>query len=186
MHSLWFLLLMMMGMVVSHVLQYVHIIFKLFKYVHVCLFRYHLDIFQLYAIGWNWTVTLASPKTKYPHEKWLVCCVTNQSKVVYDSGVSLYKCCIWMCMCLWGVENLHGNLQHFLTFSLWIGLMQELSGDNAQHFFRHCYVHNLCPLAFFALSGRNLTPAELKVCTLRMMAKWNTFDSNSISDISDG
>lgn len=41
--------------------------------------------------------------------------------------------------------------------------MEELSGANAEHFFRNCYVHNLCPLAFFTASGRNLTPAELKV-----------------------
>lgn len=43
------------------------------------------------------------------------------------------------------------------------GLMQELCGDQAEHFFRNCFVHNLCPLAFFHTSGRNITPAELKV-----------------------
>lgn len=29
-------------------------------------------------------------------------------------------------------------------------------------FFRHCFVHNLCPLMFMASSGKNLTPPELK------------------------
>lgn len=42
------------------------------------------------------------------------------------------------------------------------GLMQELCGD-ADNFFRNCFVYNLCPLAFFQSSGKNITPAELKV-----------------------
>lgn len=42
------------------------------------------------------------------------------------------------------------------------GLMQDLCGE-AENFFNNCYVHNLCPLAFFHGSGRNITPAELKV-----------------------
>lgn len=42
------------------------------------------------------------------------------------------------------------------------GLMQEVCGE-AEHFFNNCFVHNLCPLAFFHASGRNITPAELKV-----------------------
>lgn len=42
------------------------------------------------------------------------------------------------------------------------GLMQDLCGD-AENFFQNCFVHNLCPLAFFHSSGRNITPAELKV-----------------------
>lgn len=43
------------------------------------------------------------------------------------------------------------------------GLMQEICGDNAEDFFRNCFVHNLCPLAFFHKLGKNITPAELKV-----------------------
>lgn len=43
------------------------------------------------------------------------------------------------------------------------GLMQELCGDKAEDFFHNCFVHNLCPLALFHASGRNITPAELKV-----------------------
>ncbi|KAM3877872.1 single-strand selective monofunctional uracil DNA glycosylase-like [Diretmus argenteus] len=30
-------------------------------------------------------------------------------------------------------------------------------------FFRHCFVHNLCPLIFMSASGKNLTPPELSV-----------------------
>uniref|UniRef100_UPI00358F53FA single-strand selective monofunctional uracil DNA glycosylase isoform X1 n=2 Tax=Myxine glutinosa TaxID=7769 RepID=UPI00358F53FA len=35
-----------------------------------------------------------------------------------------------------------------------------LCGDPAV-FFRHCYVHNYCPLAFLAASGKNITPPQL-------------------------
>ncbi|XP_051046025.1 single-strand selective monofunctional uracil DNA glycosylase isoform X2 [Phodopus roborovskii] len=40
------------------------------------------------------------------------------------------------------------------------GLFRNLCGQ-PHIFFRHCFVHNLCPLLFLAPSGRNLTPAEL-------------------------
>lgn len=30
-----------------------------------------------------------------------------------------------------------------------------------KRFFRHCFVHNLCPLIFMSASGKNLTPPEL-------------------------
>lgn len=40
------------------------------------------------------------------------------------------------------------------------GLFRALCGQ-PQVFFRHCFVHNLCPLLFLAPSGRNLTPADL-------------------------
>lgn len=39
---------------------------------------------------------------------------------------------------------------------------QELCGE-PHNFFRHCFVHNLCPLLFMAESGKNLTPPELRV-----------------------
>lgn len=42
------------------------------------------------------------------------------------------------------------------------GLIQEISRE-PEIFFRDCFVHNLCPLAFFHESGRNITPAEIKV-----------------------
>uniref|UniRef100_A0A8C4LSL6 Single-strand-selective monofunctional uracil-DNA glycosylase 1 n=1 Tax=Equus asinus TaxID=9793 RepID=A0A8C4LSL6_EQUAS len=40
------------------------------------------------------------------------------------------------------------------------GFFRNLCGQ-PEAFFRHCFVHNLCPLLFLAPSGRNLTPAEL-------------------------
>uniref|UniRef100_A0A8C0TA30 Single-strand-selective monofunctional uracil-DNA glycosylase 1 n=1 Tax=Canis lupus familiaris TaxID=9615 RepID=A0A8C0TA30_CANLF len=40
------------------------------------------------------------------------------------------------------------------------GFFQNLCGQ-PEVFFRHCFVHNLCPLLFLDPNGRNLTPAEL-------------------------
>ncbi|XP_067170143.1 single-strand selective monofunctional uracil DNA glycosylase [Apteryx mantelli] len=40
------------------------------------------------------------------------------------------------------------------------GLVRTLCPD-PRRFFRHCFVHNHCPLLFVARSGRNVTPAEL-------------------------
>ncbi|XP_036416014.1 single-strand-selective monofunctional uracil-DNA glycosylase 1 isoform X2 [Colossoma macropomum] len=40
------------------------------------------------------------------------------------------------------------------------GFFKELCGE-PDHFFRHCFVHNLCPLIFMRESGKNLTPPEL-------------------------
>ncbi|NXT52207.1 SMUG1 glycosylase, partial [Pluvianellus socialis] len=40
------------------------------------------------------------------------------------------------------------------------GLIRTLCPD-PRLFFRHCFVHNHCPLLFLASSGRNLPPAEL-------------------------
>lgn len=40
------------------------------------------------------------------------------------------------------------------------GFFRNLCGQ-PQVFFRHCFVHNLCPLLFLTPSGRNVTPAEL-------------------------
>ncbi|XP_060051185.1 single-strand selective monofunctional uracil DNA glycosylase isoform X2 [Erinaceus europaeus] len=40
------------------------------------------------------------------------------------------------------------------------GFFQKLCGQ-PEVFFRHCFVHNLCPLLFLAPGGRNLTPADL-------------------------
>lgn len=42
-------------------------------------------------------------------------------------------------------------------------LMRDIFHDNPDTFAAHNFVHNLCPLAFFAASGRNITPPELKV-----------------------
>ncbi|XP_078064572.1 single-strand selective monofunctional uracil-DNA glycosylase-like isoform X2 [Mustelus asterias] len=42
------------------------------------------------------------------------------------------------------------------------GLLKSLCGEGGPHaFFRCCFVHNLCPLAFLDAGGRNLTPADL-------------------------
>ncbi|XP_053172195.1 single-strand-selective monofunctional uracil-DNA glycosylase 1 [Scomber japonicus] len=40
------------------------------------------------------------------------------------------------------------------------GFFRKLCGEPAM-FFRHCFVHNLCPLIFMSTSGKNLTPPEL-------------------------
>lgn len=55
------------------------------------------------------------------------------------------------------------------------GLMQELAGDKAEDFFANCFVHNLCPLAFFHGTGRNITPAELKVMHYHIKLNGNYF-----------
>uniref|UniRef100_A0A3B4BDN3 Uracil-DNA glycosylase-like domain-containing protein n=1 Tax=Periophthalmus magnuspinnatus TaxID=409849 RepID=A0A3B4BDN3_9GOBI len=41
------------------------------------------------------------------------------------------------------------------------GYFRKLCPDPSL-FFRHCFVHNLCPLMFMSASGKNLTPPELK------------------------
>ncbi|XP_071349894.1 single-strand selective monofunctional uracil DNA glycosylase [Trachinotus anak] len=40
------------------------------------------------------------------------------------------------------------------------GFFRKLCGE-PELFFRHCFVHNLCPLIFMSVSGKNLTPPEL-------------------------
>lgn len=40
------------------------------------------------------------------------------------------------------------------------GFFRKLCGE-PELFFRHCFVHNLCPLIFISASGKNLTPPEL-------------------------
>lgn len=42
-------------------------------------------------------------------------------------------------------------------------LMRSMYGDEPAAFSRQCFVHNLCPLAFFGSRGRNVTPPELRV-----------------------
>lgn len=42
-------------------------------------------------------------------------------------------------------------------------LMRSIYGDDPAAFARQCFVHNLCPLAFFDRRGRNVTPPELPV-----------------------
>ncbi|XP_056156370.1 single-strand-selective monofunctional uracil-DNA glycosylase 1 [Lampris incognitus] len=40
------------------------------------------------------------------------------------------------------------------------GFFRKLCGEPAL-FFRHCFVHNLCPLIFMSATGKNLTPPDL-------------------------
>lgn len=40
------------------------------------------------------------------------------------------------------------------------GFFRKVCGE-PERFFRHCFVHNLCPLIFMSASGKNLTPPEL-------------------------
>lgn len=42
-------------------------------------------------------------------------------------------------------------------------LLETLCGDDPNGFFDQCFVYNYCPLAFFQSTGRNITPAEIKV-----------------------
>ena len=42
------------------------------------------------------------------------------------------------------------------------GILEELCGE-PENFFRHCFVYNICPLAFLHSTGRNITPPEIKV-----------------------
>lgn len=41
------------------------------------------------------------------------------------------------------------------------GVLEELCGT-PENFFRHCFVYNICPLAFLNATGRNITPPEIK------------------------
>lgn len=45
---------------------------------------------------------------------------------------------------------------------LFWGLLEEVFND-AEHFFRFGFVHNLCPLAYMNKAGANITPAEFRV-----------------------
>lgn len=42
------------------------------------------------------------------------------------------------------------------------GLIRQICGC-PEKFFKHCFVYNICPLAFLSKSGANVTPAEIKV-----------------------
>lgn len=48
-------------------------------------------------------------------------------------------------------------------------LFQTLCGENPNGFFDKCFIYNYCPLAFFQSSGRNITPAELKVTAIKLL-----------------
>ncbi|KAM7422397.1 hypothetical protein PAMA_010444 [Pampus argenteus] len=50
------------------------------------------------------------------------------------------------------------------------GFFRKLCGEPAV-FFRHCFVHNLCPLIFMSTSGKNLTPPELPAAEREALLK---------------
>lgn len=45
------------------------------------------------------------------------------------------------------------------------GVLEELCIE-PENFFRHCFVYNICPIAFLTSTGRNITPPEIKVIKL--------------------
>lgn len=49
-----------------------------------------------------------------------------------------------------------------------------------ENFFRHCFVHNLCPLLFMCRSGKNVTPPELPADARRQL---NTACDRALVDI---
>lgn len=46
------------------------------------------------------------------------------------------------------------------------GLFQDICGANPFAFFQHCFIYNECPIALLTGSGKNITPAELRVCVV--------------------
>lgn len=60
------------------------------------------------------------------------------------------------------VEGLNCKRSEVSGKRLW-NLIKELSKNDPNVFFKHCFVHNYCPLAFLSKSGLNVTPADLKV-----------------------
>ena len=58
-------------------------------------------------------------------------------------------------------------------------LFQQLC-VTAENFFRHCFVHNMCPLLFLCLSGKNLTPPDLPAAVRRQL---NTVCDRALVDV---
>ncbi|XP_076012486.1 single-strand selective monofunctional uracil DNA glycosylase-like [Genypterus blacodes] len=54
------------------------------------------------------------------------------------------------------------STQREVSGSRFWGFFRKLCEDPTL-FFRHCFVHNLCPLLFMSATGKNLTPPELPV-----------------------
>ncbi|KAM4588351.1 single-strand selective monofunctional uracil DNA glycosylase-like [Odontesthes bonariensis] len=53
-----------------------------------------------------------------------------------------------------------GCTQREVSGARFWGFFRQLCGEPTR-FFRHCFVHNLCPLIFMNANGKNLTPPEL-------------------------
>lgn len=66
------------------------------------------------------------------------------------------------------VTGLHCDKTEQSGMRFW-GLFQEICGESSEDFFKNCFVYNYCPLAFFEKSGKNITPAELKVITRNLI-----------------
>ncbi|XP_058486534.1 single-strand-selective monofunctional uracil-DNA glycosylase 1 [Solea solea] len=50
------------------------------------------------------------------------------------------------------------------------GFFRKLCGE-PELFFRHCFVHNLCPLIFMSATGKNLTPPDLPAAEREALLK---------------
>lgn len=55
------------------------------------------------------------------------------------------------------------------------GLFRQICG-NPENFFRYSFVYNICPLQFMTNTGKNITPAELKVSFADMCFMKRYFD----------
>ena len=49
--------------------------------------------------------------------------------------------------------------------------MEKLCGTT-ENMFTSCYVHNYCPLCFMTQSGKNVTPADLKVADRKLVEQY--------------
>ena len=59
------------------------------------------------------------------------------------------------------VEGLNCHRSEISGKKFW-GLFKDLC-NTPENFFKHSFVYNICPLAFMTQSGKNVTPAEIKV-----------------------
>lgn len=59
------------------------------------------------------------------------------------------------------VEGLSCTREEVSGQRLW-GLVKKICVE-PENFFKHCFIYNYCPLAFFKANGCNITPAEIKV-----------------------
>ncbi|KAK3922262.1 Single-strand selective monofunctional uracil DNA glycosylase [Frankliniella fusca] len=49
------------------------------------------------------------------------------------------------------------------------GLFQELCGSSPYIFFQNCFIYNHCPISLLSVSGKNITPAELKASEFKAL-----------------
>lgn len=65
------------------------------------------------------------------------------------------------------IEGLNCRRSEVSGKRLW-GLIKDLSKNDPEVFFKHCFVYNYCPLAFLSKTAKNITPAELKVSLIHL------------------